>query len=88
MKVEAPPNEDKDASDNSSIEVVIANNILHEIEHDEDIVVEDEGDIYLVSQWSQASKPSTLHYTTDQPSSFQSLHTKYYTHILPQAKRG
>ena len=50
MKVEAPPNEDKDASDNSSIEVVIANNILHEIEHDEDIVVEDEGDIYLVSQ--------------------------------------
>ena len=64
MKVEAPPNEGKDAGYNSSIEVVIANNILHKIEHDEDIVVEDEGDISLYL--NDAKHLSHLHSTTQQ----------------------
>ena len=50
--------------------MVVAKSQLTVIENDEDIDVEDEGDIDLtISQRNQPSPPSALPFTTDQPSS-------------------
>ena len=60
LEPEMSPAAEKDASDNSSSEEVIANNMLPEMENDDDIDVKDEGDIDFVTQRSQPPKPSTL----------------------------
>ena len=70
-EAEMSPAADEDASDNRSSTVVVTNHnsLLAEVENDEDIDLEDETDIDLVTERKQPPQPSALPFTTDKPSS-------------------